>query len=499
MTGAGWVLAVVLLVYSISILLHHFIAGRWVVLQLPLTWFYGSWIAGLALLALPIFKYSDVFSSDSAAYFIAIVAAFSFGSVSAAFWNERRTGVPGVSQLGRRISPKVDVSRKLLLTLLVLGIIGTSLVFMNAVLGGSLTISERLDTENFAALRAEARSATASRIGPLFGPANLMSAIGSLGVAYAFYLLGSRANTEAASRGLLRLAVLMLMVNVFTGFVGFGSRMFSVIGLLVAFIAFVQGRWTIGERVIAKRFSVKSFLLISISTALTIMALWLAATVFLERRVQSQDPQLLMYRTHRASLSPLVYNLSRNDRPSQYFLLSLSYLSTPIPTMVFYFDLPAARQPGPFYGEYNFPAIWRWGRRLTFTGDPYGWDRARYGVFKPLGDIGFGMNVWSTLIRDLIADFGKSGSLLAVAILGYFAQRTFDLQRAIPSVRRAGLLVYLRLILMFSGLISLLFMPQIYWPFYGAILLLIFSRGGGDTGRHPLLKSAKSSQASAIA
>jgi hypothetical protein len=150
-------------------------------------------------------------------------------------------------------------------------------------------------------------------------------------------------------------------------------------------------------------------------------------------------------------------------------MLSLSYLTTPIPTLTFYLDLPEARQPGPFFGEYNFPALWRWGRRLTFTGDRFGWERARYDIFKPLGDIGFGMNVWSTMVRDLIADFGKYGALVFIALLNLLAQRVFDQQRRSPAAHQAGLLVYLRLLMVFSGLVSMLFMAQIHWPLYFAV------------------------------
>lgn len=487
MDGAIWVLLVALMLYATSLLMHRAIDGHWAPARLPVTWFYGSWLIGLTLLALPLFKYYEAFSAETAAYLLLMLFVFSAGAAAAAFWAARVRGRRQRQAAAQALASEGEVSQRLLLALLAMGIVGTGLLLLNTVLGGSLSLADRLDSDNFAAVRLEHMLEVESHIGLLFGPAGLMSAIGSLGVAFVFYLRGSRAIAVGESKWIYVLAWLVLAFNLATGFIGFGSRMFAVFGFLVAFFAFAEGRWAIGERLIAKRLKPKEFVVIALATITTLAALWVSATVFLEFRVQRQDPLRLMFKTHRASLDPLAYDLVRNDKTSQYLLLSLSYLSTPIPTLAFYLDLPQARQPGPFYGEYDFPAIWRWGRRLTFSADPYSWPKARYEIFKPLGDIGFGMNVWSTLVRDLIADFGKAGALVFVAGLGFLSQRVFDLQRQSPSARRAGLLVYLRLLLAFAGLISILFMSQIHWPLYLAIALVAVS--GSKRRTKPLAAS----------
>lgn len=472
MAGSFWVLLVALLLFATTLLMHRFIDGRWSFARLPVTWFYASWVLGLLLLTLPLFQYFEQFSGETGGYLLGVLCAFSVGAITAGFAGRRAArqwAQRGVSARPPSEPPEVPV--RLLIVLLAAGAIGTSLVMTNALLGGGLSLVERLDTENFAAVREAAFTPTRSQIGLLFGPANLMAAIGGLGVAYALFLYGSRQHRYRYARAIFPLALVLVAVNVFVGFVGFGSRMFAVFGILVAFFGFAEGRWSIGERLITKRPSLRGVSVIFISTTATLAALWVAGTYFLEQRVQRQDPLQLMYRTHRATVTPLLYDLTREDKTLQYFVLSVSYLSTPIPTLTFYLDLPESRQPGPFFGEYNFPAIWRWGRRLVFSGDPFSWERARYYIFKPLGDIGFGMNVWSTMVRDLIADFTRWGALLFLAAMGYFAQRVYDRQREAPTVQRAGLLVYLRLLLAFGGLISMLFMAQIYWPLYLAMLL----------------------------
>ncbi len=472
MAGSIWVLLVALLVFMTTLLMQRLIDGHWSFARLPVTWFYASWLLGLTLLALPIFRYFEVFSGESGGYLLGVLASFSFGTVAAAFAGRRasRLGFTRGAR-GQTVIDTHDVPARLLMGLLAVGAIGTAVIMTNVMLGGGLSLADRLDSDNFSEIREAAFTSTGNRIGLLFGPANLMSAIGGLGVAYSLFLYGARNRNYRYARWILPLSLLLVALNVFVGFVGFGSRMFAIFGILIAFFAFMEGRWSIGERLIAKRPSLKSVAVIMLSTALTAAAMWVAATSFLEQRVQRQDPQHLMYRTHRATLAPLAYDMTRDDKTLQYFMLSVSYLSTPIPTLAFYLDLPAARQPGPFYGEYNFPAVWRWGRRLLFSGDPFAWERARYDIFKPLGDIGFGMNVWSTLVRDLIADFGKWGALLFLAGIGFLAQRVFDRQREAPTMQRAGLLVYLRLLLVFAGLISMLFMAQVYWPLYLAGLL----------------------------
>lgn len=476
MDGAIWVLILALILFATILLIHHFIDVNLPLTRLPVTWFYASWLIGLFLLSMPIFKYFESFDAINGAYVVGILFAYSVGSVSAAFWGRRSKAKILSSQLSIENQSLPKISAKFLFVLLALGLVGTSMLMLNTVLGGSLSLADRLDSENFSAIRLEHMISTESRIGIFFGPATLMSSIGGLGVAFFFYLRGSRSEAFSGLKGMYGMALLVLAINIIIGLVGFGSRMFAVFSILVAFLAFVEGRWSIGEHLILKRISLKGFIVISFSTIATLVILWFAATLFLEKRVQNQDPQSLLFRTHRASFAPTVYALTRDDKAAQYFMFSLSYLTTPIPTLTFYLDLPESRQPGPFFGEYNFPAIARWLRRLTFSGNPYSWDSARVDIFKPLGDIGFGTNVWATLVRDLIADFTKIGALIFLSVFGFFTQRVFDRQQESPSVRLAGLMVYLRLILIFAGMISILFMPQVHWSFYLAIFVVAFAR-----------------------
>lgn len=476
MDGSTWVLLVALALFSISLLMHRFIDKDSSFLRLPITWFYASWLVGLTLLALPLYKYFEVFTAESSTYLIAILLSYSIGSISAGFWARRKGFAMGSKTADSLLPHQKPVTNRVVAALLVAGSVGTILLLINTVRAGGLSLADRLDSDNFAAIRSSYVSMGESHIGPFYGIATFMSAIGGLGVAFSFYLRGSRNLIFAKSKTLMLFATFVLMLNVIIGFIGFGSRMFAVFAILVGFIGFAEGRWAIGEKLLVKRITPRGFITIVLSAFVVLSLLWVSATAFLEKRVNHLDPQSLLYRTHRASFSPVLYNLTRGDQASQYFMFSLSYLTTPIPTLALYLNLPDSRLPGPFYGEYDFPAIARWSRRLTFSGDPYFWEKDRVEIFKPLGDIGFGTNVWSSLVRDLIADFGKSGALLFLSFLAFFSQRTYDLQRLSPSARRAGLLVYLRLLLAFAGLISILFQPHIHWPIYLAFVFALTPR-----------------------
>ena len=475
MDGSTLVFLCALYLYGVSLLLIRVVRGQWSVFKEPITWFYASWLLGLLMLALPMYQYYESFSLDSAGFLFATLGFFSVGALAASFWGRRRDVQRRMAAEMPRLS--AVVSFKLPLLLLVLGLGGSALLLLNSLLGGDLSLIDRLDADNLSEVRAAHMEVGRSQIGRLYGIANLASAIGGAGIAMVFYMRGARQLGVGAGAQLFWLAQLALLFNFSIGLVGFGSRMFAVFSVMVAFLGFMQGRWSIGESVLLRRISFRSLLVSSLSIVVTIATLYGAATVFLERRVQSQDPQTLLFRTHRATFAPLAYEATRGDKTAQYLLLSLSYFTVPVATLTYYSQLPSARTPGPFFGEYNFPAIARWLRRLTFTGDPFAWERARYDIFKPLADINFGTNVWSTLVRDLIADFTKGGALIFLLVLGFVTQRLHELQQAYPEVRRAVLLVYLRLIIAFAGLVSILFMPQIHWPLYLAVLLVLWRPG----------------------
>lgn len=223
MTGATFLLAVVLLLYSTSMLVMRFASGTFRPVKQPITWFYLSWIVGLVMLALPMFEYQEKITGDVIAYIAGALAAFSMGAIASVFVRH---------ELKTKIAPPIaateEAERLAVLTrwLLILGLIGTALLILNTQLAGTLSFADRLDAENASRIREEHMGQAASQIGPLFGPASLTSATGGLGVAFVMYFLGR--GVKPARRDLKPLAIAVLALNCIGAFIAFGSRMFAV-------------------------------------------------------------------------------------------------------------------------------------------------------------------------------------------------------------------------------------------------------------------------------
>lgn len=472
MSGAFVLLILVLVLYSTSLLVIRFAEGELAILKQPITWFYASWILGLVILALPFYEYQERATGEVIAYICGALGSFSFGAIAATFIGKFGvTRVPSTAvEEGNSVFLEAGRLRFLMQVLLILGLVGTLLLIANTILSGSLSVAERLNSDNAAQIRTDFMNQGESRIGLLHGPATLFSGLGGLGVALVVYFLGRDKNSIDK-----RLRVLMygvFAVNFLGSYVAFGSRMFAIFALIVAFLSYCFGCWASNKKVFVYKLTARRTIYIGFSGFALLALMWLSATYFLEKRVGGQSPTTLLYKTHRATFSKPLYEVIRNDQASQYLAFSASYFSTPIATLAFYLDLPADRYPGPFFGQYNFPPIARWIRRAAFIPDPLFWDAARFEIFRPLGDINFGTNVWATALRDIIADFGKIGSLIFVAFVGACAQYLVGKQRQKPTAVRSAFLVFLSIFIIFSGFVSTLFMPQVHWPLYVAFALL---------------------------
>jgi hypothetical protein len=469
MHGATITLIFVTLLYVTNIAAMRLITGRTETLREPATWFYLSWIFGLILLALPLFSYYETIELGTLFYITCLMFSFTSGTIAISIWQKTW------AQKHKAVTTSPNENQnKIIKIFLIIGISGTTALILNAIASGSLSVSERFDLSNAAAVRADHMQEHANKIGPLYGPANFASSVGALGLIYIYYLIGRREKTVTK---LLRvLAYVLLFINIIGATFAFGSRMFAVFSLMMAWFGHLHGRWSVGDKIISFKFETKKYLGWFIGISVILGFVWVSSTYFLESRVAGQDAGSLLFRTHRANFSDEAWGVIKNDKSMQYMLFTASYATTPVATLSYYLELPDSRQPGPFYGEYNFPPLGRWIRRLTFTGDPESWDKARYEIFKPLIDINFGGNVWATFPRDLIADFGKIGALIFLFMMGALSQGLHNSQNMSPSHTKVAVLVYLRIIFLFGGYVSILYLPAIHWPLYVSIVLLLLPK-----------------------
>jgi hypothetical protein len=472
MNGAGFVGLLLSLELGVFFLISRLVIGREANLSSPLVWFFGFWVFGAFLLALPLFTYAEEFSFQGGLVLFSLVSAYCIGDLAAGFASVAKRRARAVKTVPFRAIHRANFERTLSI-LVWLGVIGTSLLIVDSILTSGLNLSSHLDLSNAKAVRDSHMNGEVSRIGPLHGVSTALWGMGGAIVALVMYFRGL--GSTAISFGLRWGCRAWLLLAVFSGLIVSGSRMEAIFALCVAGFGYLEGRRASGKAVIRVNFF-KRFGKWLLLAPFILVALWFLTTYFLEKRVGGQDAERLMYTTHRATLNNDLRNFIGRNPSAKYFILSVSYFSTPLPTYEYYVDLPDARAPGPFWGEYDFPTVARWIRRFTLNYDPIAWELARMEIFRPLGDIGFGTNVWATLARDIIADFGKLGAVVFFGFLGYLAASLHLTQRRAPSPRAAVFAVYVKLVVVFSGLVSVLYLPIIQWGLISALVLAFMTR-----------------------
>lgn len=472
MNGAGILLILLLLQFGFTALLIRMASGKWSILSQPTSWLYSCWILGLILLSLPLYRYEEAVTLNSGGLMMATLLAFSIGAVAQEFYqinNNKKT-----EQIsGANIAPIIKFA-------LTAGTIGGALLILNAYLGGGITLAERLDGTNAALIRELHMAGGASKIGPLFGPASTAYNIGfgALIIFCAAKGFGSKSDA-IVSRYTHAVAASFATISVIFSIFFAGGRITIVILILMAAMGYYGGlrarKRHQAKAVKNKRWSVRIFLTLFATTTLS-WGLWYSSTSFLENRTAAAEPETLLFTTHRARFSPEAEVLATHSKDVGYALFTLSYISTPIPTYLYYLDLPSTRVVELQWGQYSFPIIARYAMRLSGQFDPTYWSEARTQVFRPLAEMNLGENVWATLNRDLLVDFGKVGSIMFMLALGFLCQMVHNNNLKSEHYDWVAVSTLTKLLLLFSGLTSLLYMNQFSWPLYFCLGIIFYCR-----------------------
>ncbi len=337
-------------------------------------------------------------------------------------------------------------------------------------------MADRLDPQNAALVRALHMEGEESHIGPLFGPANAAYSIGGIGLIIHFIMKGSSSKQEDKTNKFSSMtAILFIVISGIYSVVFAGGRMTIVLYTILSLIAYSSAKRATGQKTFKIKSNPVAQLVVFIGIIITGTMIWFSSTTFLEKRTANAEPETLLYRTHRAKFAPEIQQFTTASKSVGYAIFSLSYASHPIPTLVFYSDLPGSRLPGPLWGQYSFPFLARYITRAFGTYDPNDWAESRATVFGPLQDINFGTNVWATLVRDLLVDFGFLGSIIFMMGLGFITQKLYISETQNPTVGDLTLLALMRLLLLFSGLNSLLYMSQYYYALHFAVVYWFFT------------------------
>jgi hypothetical protein len=403
----------------------------------PVLWLTAPWVFSLTLLCLPIFEHREIIQAEHVIFIFVAHIAFALGSWIVAFGSN-----PGLINEGGKISQKQVVF------FAVLGGLGTLAAFVDSVSTTGVGFFERLTPEGMA--RARAANFMIQTGGLASGPFNLLTGLVAFGyLCIACYMLrasGLQASAQRITKIAFWLSIVFISINAI--FVSVGRMQLVLLGLVLYAVYLmrvpqnkpVQSKWRDN---FGLTFSSISKILVS---AIAVVVLGVAGSIFGQARSGGDtSPDELLNASHRVKLNPVVADLTKDSEGLRFGLFTLSYFTVPIPTLIFYLDVPEYRYPGPFLGQYNFPPIM--GRIVKRVyGDGYApWTDLRASVFSELQRQGYSSNVWSTLLRDLSVDFTKNGVFPFMFVFGvlvsYLVTRATKTSNPLIATTASALLV----------------------------------------------------------
>lgn len=202
-----------------------------------------------------------------------------------------------------------------------------------------------------------------------------------------------------------------------------------------------------------------------------ILSVWFFTTSFVSHRQTSTDPRLLLRVTGRADYGPWTRSRAYADPKFGSELLQYSYLSTPIPSLMYYINSGLA--PGPLFGAYSLPTPTIFVRLALGTYSADEWTKARVKVFRPYSATGYLSNAWATILRDLVVDFGEVGAVAFCGMLGVFMAWARNRYEDTGEVFYHALEVYATITLAFGAFQSLLYPDYMANGFFLAWAIVI--------------------------
>jgi len=208
--------------------------------------------------------------------------------------------------------------------------------------------------------------------------------------------------------------------------------------------------------------------------------LYFLGVVFVQGRSGGVSALFGLHAYHRMGLTGLTESVVVGSDLLEAAVLSLSYVVAPLTTHSFFYSLSDASFSGPYWGQYNFQYLTS--TVMRFTGFASEWEffwNIRNKVWAPLASLGYGTNVWATILRDLAIDFGWIGALIWIFFLGLISK--WLALKAISGRYPALIVAYsfTAVFLLFSFAISMFFVTSVFPPFMYAMVLYAFlaSRG----------------------
>ena len=459
----------------------------------PIVLFSGCWIVGFSIYTLPIYSYRQEISGQTVLFVMCAHTVFFLGTLlGGSIANFSESSEIG-KWSGRRQLAKSTYSFWVLFTFGLIGAIGLISVTANAILTSSLGLFGRFSTDALSQIRAETFGAAAGALPR--GPFSQLEQFSAAGYVFIGLIICAPFDgySKFRKRFLSICAVFCGVLIVFNQLFVRGGR-FDIVALLLFLFFIISIRDSSPVRLWLRHIILKrkwsfgvAFLFVVIVVA------YYFTVIFVQARSGVGLPLDGLRNYHRLGLSPLADGIVRGSQVLETLMLSLSYLVVPLTTLSFYFDLAANDFAGPFWGQYNFQ--WLSGFILRRVGEFREWHdfwTIRSEVWSPLRHLGFGTNVWATLLRDLAIDFGWFGSVVAVFIIGVGSRW---LAVSAISGRDPALVVaysFVAIFLVFSFAHSMFHIASVFPPFVYAVALFIFLRLRGSPVNRPRTRPNKS-------
>jgi hypothetical protein len=303
--------------------------------------------------------------------------------------------------------------------LAVVGLIGNAFLLVTAVQNGVSIGLETLTGGGLAQIRESSFEAAA------IGGASGLSVLGSLLAPAGYLYLAAAPMLPWRERRSVRVLAYMNFVGiVLVALFLYAGRQ----SIIIALILVAVGIWLRGLRVF--RVTPRR---VAIAVVFLVAGFYFVSTFAQDR--EKQGAASVDYQLHvvsHAQFAPWIHQAANENRALGAALFQLSYFGSPLPSFSYYVQQDI---PGPLYGKYSYPQVLAFARRIDENG-PYSekWADVRAEVFAPYEKRGYFGNVWPTMARDVLVDWGFIGGLFFFALMGAFAawaRNTFERSGAV--------------------------------------------------------------------
>ena len=433
------------------------------------------WIIGYLVYALPIFTYRETITPEATLYVMSAHTLFFLGTLLGGLFSRNSDMIAAAPVPRPDTAAASQLSFRLLLIIGLVGLVGLASVFIDGLLTSSIGLGQRLEGGALNAARTEtfARAAGFEAQGPLVRLNQFVAA--------AFLFIGLLLNQRldrfgGASRVLLIgmgwLSAAVIVLNQLL--IRSGRMDIVVLFLFVAFAVSLDPQSTARTRLldIFRRYR---FVVLVLILPMLFAILYYLGVVFAKGRSGGVSPIFSLYAYHRLGLTDFAESIVAGSPLLQTSILTLSYVVAPLTTHSFYFSLSDAHFSQLFWGQYNFQYLTNFVMRYSgFGADWKFFWTIRDVVWEPLRFLGYGTNVWATLLRDLAIDFGWWGALFCMFLIGILTKLLA--LKAITGRHPALVVAYsfVAVFMLFSFAISMFYVTSVFPPFVYAMALYFF-------------------------